>query len=373
MKAITTFQENKVWQLIAGYAICGVLFLLVLPQILSPFEVNLLGKFLTYAIAAVALDLVWGYTGMLSLGQGLFFGLGGYCFGMYLNLEKTDGALPDFMNLYGVFELPTFWQPFNSPVFAITAAFLVPGIIAFLLGAMVFQSRVQGVYFSIITQSLTALVALLLIGQQKAINGTNGITEMKTIFGNPLGEESTQLGLYVVTVLVLGVVFLISYILTNSRLGKIMVAIRDDENRIRFVGYNPVVIKTGVFALSAGISGIAGALFVPQVGIISPQQLGILASIEIVIWVAVGGRGTLVGAIVGALLVNVGKSTISSEYPDIWQLIMGALFVIVVLIMPRGIIGSLKSIYTWLQKHMANTTHPSDLESKEIRTRTEAI
>lgn len=320
--------------------ICGVILFLILPQVLSSFQLNLLGRFLTYAIVALGLDLIWGYTGMLSLGQGLFFGLGAYCFGMYLNLETAGKNLPEFMGLYGVTELPWLWQPFHSPVLAIILAVVFPMILAALLGFLVFRSRVQGVYFSIITQALTAIVALLLVGQQQLINGTNGITEMRTIFGYKLSDPGTKLGLYIITGLVLGGVFILCRFLVRSRFGRLLVAIRDDENRVRFAGYNPVVIKVCAFALSAGIAGLAGALFVPQVGIIAPKQLDITASIEIVIWVAVGGRGTLVGAILGALLVNTGKSVISSARPDIWQLIMGALFVGVVILFPKGLIGA---------------------------------
>lgn len=321
--------------------ICGVILLLVLPAALSPFQLNLLGRFLTYAIVALGLDLIWGYTGMMSLGQGLFFGLGAYCFGMYLNLEASGKNLPEFMGLYGVTELPWLWQPFHSPILAIGLAIIFPMIVAALLGYLVFRSRVQGVYFSIITQALTAIVALLLVGQQQLINGTNGITEMRTIFGFKLSSPDTKLALYITTALVLGSVFLLCRYLVRSRFGRLLIAVRDDENRVRFAGYNPVVIKVVVFALSAGIAGLAGALFVPQVGIIAPKQLDITASIEIVIWVAVGGRGSLVGAILGALLVNTGKSVISSARPDVWQFIMGGLFVGVVLLFPKGLIGSL--------------------------------
>jgi urea transport system permease protein len=323
------------------FVVCGVLLLFVLPAALSPFQINLLGRFLTYAIVALGLDLIWGYTGMMSLGQGLFFGLGAYCFGMYLNLEAVGKNLPDFMGLYGVTELPWLWQPFHSPILAIGLAIVFPMIVAAILGYLVFRSRVQGVYFSIITQALTAIVALLLVGQQQLINGTNGITEMKTIFGHKLSAPDTKLALYITTALVLGAVFLLCRYLVRSRFGRLLVAVRDDENRVRFAGYNPVVIKVVVFALSAGIAGLAGALFVPQVGIIAPKQLEITASIEIVIWVAVGGRGSLVGAILGALLVNTGKSVISSARPDVWQFIMGGLFVGVVLLFPKGLIGSL--------------------------------
>lgn len=341
------------------FMLFAVIFLVVLPLVLSDFQINLLGRFLTYAIVAIGLDLIWGYTGMLSLGQGLFFALGGYCFAMYLNLETAGTRLPEFMGLYGVTELPIFWQPFYSPVLAIILAILVPTLIAGGLGYMVFRSRITGVYFSIITQALTAIMALLLIGQQRVINGTNGITEMRTIFGYRLAEPDTKLALYIITVIVLGLVFLGSRALVRSRFGRVMLAIRDDENRVRFMGYNPAVIKTLVFMLSAAIAGLAGILVVPQIGIISPKQLDIAASIEIVIWVAVGGRGTLVGAVLGAILVNTGKSTISTNYPDIWQLIMGSLFVGVVLLFPKGIIGGIQEVYKRYQKLRAKPITPA--------------
>jgi urea transport system permease protein len=309
---------------------------------------------------------------MLSLGQGLFFGLGAYCFAMYLNLEKTAGAMPEFMGLYGVTELPLIWQPFHSPILAILIGIAFPMLIAGLVGYMIFRSRIQGVYFSIITQALTAIVALLLIGQQKVINGTNGITEMRTIFGATLADPNTHLALYIATVIVLGIVYLGCRWLIHSRFGRLLVAIRDDENRVRFMGYNTVVVKTLVFMLSAGIAGLAGVLFVPQVGIISPKQLDITASIEIVIWVAVGGRGTLVGAILGAILVNTGKSSISSANPDIWQLIMGGLFIGVVLLFPKGLVGSLKDGVKRLQSGLRRSpeyvppVEPSGIEIETV-------
>jgi urea transport system permease protein len=331
----------------------------VLPLFLSVFHVNLLGKYLTFAIAAIGLDLLWGYTGMLSLGQGLFFGLGAYCFGMYLNLEAAGEGLPEFMGLYGVTELPWFWQPFHSPILAILLAIAVPMLLAGLLGFMLFRSRIQGVYFAIVTQALTAIMALLFVGQQKLINGTNGITEMHTIFGFSLGEDSTKIGLYVATVLILALVYVLSRFLVRSRFGQIMVAVRDDEQRLRFTGYNPVFVKTMVFVLSAGIAGIAGALFTPQVGIISPTQLDIAASIEIVIWVAVGGRGTIIGAVLGAILVNFGKSTISSINPDIWQLIMGALFLVVVMLFRKGVVGTAQDGFKLPQLNKKQDSRPA--------------
>lgn len=321
-----------------GFTLIGAAFLLA-PLVLSNYQVNLLGRFLTYAMVALGLDMLWGYTGMLSLGQGLFFSLGAYCFAMFMTLETAGSGLPEFMGLYGVTDLPFWWKPFYSPVFAIIAAVIVPMVLAGGLGYMIFRSRIQGVYFSIITQAVTAIFALLLIGQQQVINGTNGLT-VRTMFGMRLADDGVKIGLYIATVIALGAVYLICRAVIRSRFGRLMIAVRDDENRVRFIGYNPVMVKTLVFMLSAGIAGIAGVLLVPQLGIISPKQLDIGASIEIVIWVAVGGRGTLVGAILGAVLVNTGKSTISTQYPDLWQLIMGSLFVGVVLLFPKGIIGA---------------------------------
>jgi urea transport system permease protein len=349
------------------FALWALVLLFIAPKILSPFDLNLLGKFLAFAIAALGLDLLWGYTGMLSLGQGLFFGLGGYCMALYVQLEQAKGKLPEFMGLYGVTSLPWFWEPFHSPVFAIAMALIIPMIIATILGFMVFRSRVQGVYFSIITQALTAIMSLLLIGQQQAINGTNGlpINYKGTMFGLPLSEPSTKLGIYLTTVICLGLAYLLCRYLVSSRFGKLLVALRDDENRLRFVGYNPVTIKVIVFAVSAALAGLAGALFFPQGGIISPAALGIVPSIEIVIWVAVGGRGTLIGAILGAIVVNEAKNVISSKNPETWTLIMGALFVGVVLLFPDGITGLIKRIRTMIAQRLGTAPLESSIAQPE--------
>jgi len=367
MSVLTQYKNHRLHWI--GFGIIAIIFLLVLPNVLSIFQLNILGKFLTFAIVAVGLDLIWGYTGMLSLGQGLFFGLGAYCFGMYLNLEAAGNKLPDFMSLYGVFELPALWEPFRSPVIAIALAILFPAFIAFLVGFMLFRSRIQGVYFAIVTQALTAIVALLLVGQQKLINGTNGLTEMKTIFGMPLAEDSTKVMLYLATVIVLGGVYLSGRWLVHSRFGRLLIAVREDEERLRFAGYNPVFIKTLIFTISAGVAGLAGALFIPQVGIISPAQLDIQSSIEIVIWVAVGGRGTLIGAVFGAILVNFGKSTISSEYPDIWQFIMGALFIGVVMYFPKGLVGTIQG---WLKPNTSDLVDKPSVSSATFSNKTES-
>lgn len=322
------------------------------PLYLSDFRMIQLGKFLTFAIVAVGLDLIWGYGGMLSLGQGLFFTLGSYGFAMYLKLQSSGGKLPDFMFWSGLKELPWFWAPFSSPIFAILAAILIPMLIASVLGYFIFRSRIQGVYFSIITQAITLLVSIWFVGQQAYTGGTNGITDLgkAQIFGNSLLSTATQRGFYFATVVVLALVYIFCRWMVSSRFGRVLVAARDNENRLRFLGYNLVSIKVLVFALSAAIAAIAGILYVPQVGIISPSNMGVVPSIEIVVWVAVGGRGTLMGAIIGALMVSFGRSYFSESYPAIWQYFMGALFIGSVLLFPQGVVGSVTQLGKWLAR-----------------------
>lgn len=367
-------------RLVYWAAVLGVasLFLFAVPQRLDPYQLNLLGRFLTYGIVAAALDLIWGFGGMLSLGQGLFFGLGAYAMGMYLKLEASGKSLPDFMDYNGLTSLPAFWKPFHSPIFAIAAAILVPMTVAAAIGFLIFRSRVQGVYFSIITQALTLIASILIIGQQPYTAGTNGLTSFTTLFGHSLSEDSTQTGLYWVTVVALALVFVLCHGITKSRFGKLLVAMRDDENRVRFLGYNPVVLKIIVFAISAGLTGLAGALFVPQVGLISPSQLAVSPSVEMVIWVAVGGRGTIIGPIIGAILVSWGKSTFSSDFPDSWQYFMGALFIGSVLVFPKGIVGTLIDSLRWCSARIhskqmivgfrpAPTESDSNVEAAELQ------
>lgn len=322
----------------------AVIFLLA-PQVLTEFRLSQLGKFLTFAIIAVGLDLIWGYGGMLSLGQGLFFGLGAYGFAMYLKLQSSGDKIPDFMFWSGLKSLPWFWEPFKSPVFAIPAALMIPALLAGVLGYFLFRSRVKGVYFSIITQALTLLTSIWFIGQQAYTGGTNGITNLGSakVFGYSLLSSQAQHGFYYLTAFCLLGVYILGRWLTSSRFGRLLVALRDDESRVRFLGYDPVVIKTLVFALSAMIAALAGMLFVPQVGIISPSSMGVVPSIEMVVWVALGGRSTLLGAILGALAVNYGKSFFSESYPDIWQTFLGLLFIGSVLFFPAGVLGALKS------------------------------
>ncbi|MFP4438113.1 MAG: urea ABC transporter permease subunit UrtC [Chloroflexaceae bacterium] len=321
------------------FVLVAFLLLVVAPLTLSEFRLSLMGRFLTFGMVAMSLSLIWGYGGMLCLGQGLFFALGAYAMGMYLKLEASGESLPDFMLWSGVRELPWFWVPFQSPLVAILAAIVVPMLLAGLVGYFIFRSRVQGVYFAIITQALTLVFSLLFVGQQPYTGGTNGITNLSTIFGIPLSDRSTEVVLYIATVICLGAVYLVSRWFTSSRFGRLLVAMRDDETRVRFLGYNPAILKTMVFGVSAGIAGLAGALFMPQVGIISPSVMGVVFSLEIVVWVAVGGRASLTGAVLGALLVNWTKSGLSENFPDFWQYFQGALFIGAVLLFPMGLVG----------------------------------
>ncbi|WP_293349102.1 MULTISPECIES: urea ABC transporter permease subunit UrtC [unclassified Microcoleus] len=331
-------------------AIVGAIALIaiaIVPGILADARLNQLGRFLALAIVALGIDLIWGYTGLLSLGHGVFFAIGGYAFAMHLKLQfppNTSSQLPEFMNLYGVTELPWFWQPFYSFPFSVLAIFIIPAILGGLLGYLVFRNRIRGVYFSILTQAATIVFFNFFNGQQKLINGTNGLTDFKTLFGATVNGRDTQYIFYILTVLFLAATYALCRWLTSGRFGRLLLAIRDDEVRLRFSGYNPTGYKVLVFAISAGLAGIAGALFTVQTGIISPKAMDIAFSIEMVIWVAVGGRATLSGAILGALLVNFGKSFLSEQFPEVWLFFQGALFLIVVTVLPDGLVG-------WVQYH----------------------
>ncbi|MEG3861308.1 urea ABC transporter permease subunit UrtC [Microcoleus sp. herbarium12] len=336
--------------LLKEVAIVGAIALIaiaIVPGILPDARLNQLGRFLALAIAALGIDLIWGYTGLLSLGHGVFFAIGGYAFAMHLKLQipaNASSQLPEFMSLYGVTELPWFWQPFYSFPFSVVAIFLIPAILGGLLGYLVFRNRIRGVYFSILTQAATIVFFNFFNGQQKLINGTNGLTDFKTLFGATVNSRDTQYIFYILTVLFLAATYALCRWLTSGRFGRLLLAIRDDEVRLRFSGYNPTGYKVLVFAISAGLAGIAGGLFTVQTGIISPKAMDIAFSIEIVIWVAVGGRATLSGAILGALLVNFGKSFLSEQFPEFWLFFQGALFLIVVTVLPDGLVG-------WLQNH----------------------
>jgi urea transport system permease protein len=337
-------------------ALLGLLLVVALPVCntlppgsalhLSDFTLNLFGKFLAYAILALGLDLLWGYAGVLSLGHGVFFGLGAYAMGMHLMLEigsksVYQSALPDFMVWNQVTALPLFWRPFYSSVFTVAAIVLVPAIFGFAFGYLAFRSRIRGVYFSIITQALALSAWLVFNRNEMNLGGTNGLADFKTIFGYPLSRASTQRGLYVATALALVASYLVCRWITTSRAGKILVAIRDSETRVLFSGYSPARFKLFVFVVSAVLAGVAGALYVPQVGIITPAKIGVLPSIEMVVWVAAGGRGTLVGAMAGAFGVNWMQSWLTTSYPDVWLLFLGGLFMGVVLFFPDGLAGAI--------------------------------
>ncbi len=314
---------------------------LILPAVLPPFRLNLLGRFLSLGIVALGIDLIWGFTGLLSLGQGIFFAIGGYAIGMYLQLNSLEpGQLPEFFGLYGVEELPSFWQPFTSPVFTFFAIWVIPALVAGVLGFLVFRNRIKGVYFSILTQAALLVFFNFFNGQQKLINGTNGLkTDTARFFGQLMGSDAVQRQLFWLTVLLAVGAWLLTRWLTSGRFGDALIAIRDDEPRLRFTGYNPTAYKTVVFAVAGALAGVSGALYTVQSGIVSPQYMAVPFSIEMVIWVAVGGRGTLIGAVLGAVLINYARSLVSEALPETWLFIQGGLFLLVVTALPDGLVG----------------------------------
>jgi len=357
------------WWILAAIVLFGMLF--ALPNALDPFRLNLMGKYLCFALVALGLDLAWGYAGVLSLGQSVFFGLGAYAFGMYLKMESAHGQLPDFMSWSGLDTLPRFWRPFGDPLFAIGTAILLPaacgGLLAYLLG----RSRITGVYFAIITQALAFIATTLFIGQQPFTGGTNGLTNFATIFGQPLKDPHVQAQLYRVTVLALAVCLALGLWLARSRFGRLLIALRDDEQRLRFSGYDPTLLKAAAFGVAGGMAGLAGALFVPQVGIVNPDSLGIILGIQMVIWVAVGGRGTLIGAVLGAVAVNAAQSAVSEKFPDVWQYGIGLLFVATVLLFPGGLIGGLRAIPQALRR--TGRRKPSEAATGEAEPRAQEL
>ncbi|EXJ16743.1 urea ABC transporter permease subunit UrtC [Imhoffiella purpurea] len=318
------------------------------PLHVSTYTVTLLGKYLTYALLAVAVDLVWGYLGILSLGHGAFFALGGYAMGMYLMLQIGDRGvygnpdLPDFMVFLNWHELPWFWHGFDMFWFAALMVILVPGTLAFVFGWLTFRSRVTGVYLSIITQALTYALMLAFFRNEMGFGGNNGLTDFKDLLGFDLQSDATRIGLFIASALALAGGYLACRYLVNSKLGRVAVAIRDAESRTRFIGYRVEQVKLWIFTFSAVLAGIAGALYVPQVGIINPGEFSPLNSIEIVVWVAIGGRATLYGAVLGALLVNYGKTYLTGVMPDAWLFALGGLFVLVTLFLPQGIAGLMR-------------------------------
>ncbi|HEX4403929.1 MAG TPA: urea ABC transporter permease subunit UrtC [Polyangia bacterium] len=325
-------------------AVLAVLAAVVVPAAAPPYMVPLLGKFLCYGIVALAMDLLWGYAGILSLGHGLFFALGGYGMGMYLMRSMAGegvyrSQLPDFMVFLDWKTLPWYWHGFQSFGFAVVALLVVPGLLALVFGWLTFRSRIKGVYLSIVTQALTYAAMLLFFQNATGFGGNNGLTDFKRILGWPLQAAQTKTMLYVISVIALVGTYLLCRFIVTSKLGRVLTALRDAELKTRFCGYESTNYKLFVWVLSAMLCALAGALYVPQVGIINPSEMQPSNSIEMAIWVAVGGRGTLTGALLGAWLINGGKSWLTAAFPSVWLYALGALFVIVTLFLPKGIVG----------------------------------
>lgn len=327
--------------------LAGLIFI-VLPLGLDIFRLNLVGKYLTYAFVAVGLVMCWGYGGVLSLGQGVFFGLGGYCMAMFLKLEASDPAstaiqstpgIPDFMDWNQITQLPWFWEPFHSFTFTLFAIPLVSVVLAFILGFAMFKRRVGDVYFAIVTQAVALILSVLIIGQQGLTGGVNGITDLKTMLGWDIRTDSAKYILYFVNGGLLIACIMFARFLISSKLGKLLLAMRDKEERVRFSGYDVANFKLFTFCIAAAFSAIGGAMFTLQVGFMSPSFVGIVPSIEMVIFAAVGGRMSLVGAVYGALLVNYGKTVFSETFPELWLFCMAALFIGVVMLAPNGLAG----------------------------------
>ncbi len=340
---------------LGGILLLALVILVVFPATLDIFRLNMVGKYLTYAFVAIGLVMLWGWGGILSLGQGIFFGLGGYAMAMFLKLEASDPrstsiqstpGIPDFMDWNQLTELPAWWVPFKHLPFAVIAVVAVPVVLAFIIGFAMFKRRVSGVYFAIITQAVALILTVLIIGQQGYTGGVNGITDLKTLLGWDIRTDSAKYVLYFVNAALLLAAIGLCWWVQASKLGTLLLAMRDKENRVRFSGYDVSMFQIFAFCLAAGLAGIGGAMFTLQVGFMSPSFVGIVPSIEMVIFAAVGGRMSLVGAVYGTLLVNFGKTYFSESFPDLWLFLMAALFIGVVLAFPDGLAG----VY---QKHVA--------------------
>lgn len=359
-------RTETVWFLVV------VVFLTILMPVANSFgwvdhfTLNVWGKYLCYAVLAISVDLLWGYMGLLCLGQALFFSLGGYMLGMHLMLMigsegvyarsgQNPELLPDFMVFLGHTQLPSFWKPFYSLPFALFMVLLLPGLLAYLFGRVTFRSRIKGVYFSILTQALTYAAALLFFRNDLLMGGNNGFTDFRSLAGANLRDPDTRRTLYILTAVLVCGVYLLCRWLTRTKFGLVQRAIRDSETRVLFSGYPAANYKLFVFTLCAMIAGVAGALYVPQVGIINPSEMTAEKSLEIIVWVAVGGRGTLIGPVMGAVLINALKSWATRAIPDLWPLLLGSLFVLVVLLMPRGIAGLPAQIRGMLNRRLRVT------------------
>lgn len=334
------------------FLVLACVIFMILPITLDIFRLNLVGKYLTYAFVAVGLVLCWGYGGILSLGQGVFFGLGGYCMAMFLKLEASDPestaiqstpGIPDFMDWNQLTELPWFWLPFSSFSFATIAVLIVPTLFAYIIGVAMFKRRVGGVYFAIITQAIASILTILIIGQQGYTGGVNGITDLRTLLGWDIRTDSAKYILYYINGILLFLCLLFAQFIRKSKLGRLLLAMREREDRVRFSGYDVANLKIFVFCIAALFSAIGGAMFTLQVGFMSPSFVGIVPSIELVIFCAVGGRMSILGAVYGTLIVNYAKTTFSESFPELWLFAMGALFIGVVMAFPNGLAGVYKA------------------------------
>jgi urea transport system permease protein len=359
MTAIIDWFQRKS---LGGLLLLALILLVVFPLTLDMFRLNLLGKYLSYSFVALGLVMLWGYCGVLSLGQGVFFGLGGYCMAMFLKLEASDPiatsiqstpGIPDFMDWIQFTSLPIWWIPFKSLPFTVAAIFLVPALFAFVMGYALFRRRIGGVYFAIITQAVALIMTVLIIGQQGYTGGLNGITDLKTMWGWDTRTDSAKVILYYLTVILLLVTIAACAWIQRSKLGTLLLAMRDKEDRVRFSGYDVASFRVFAFCLAAMISGMGGALFTLQVGLMSPTLLGIVPSIEMVIFAAVGGRMSLIGAVYGTLLVSFGKTYFSESFPDLWLFAMAAMFIAVVLAFPDGLAGVYNNrVRPWLRQRL---------------------
>jgi len=331
-----------------GVVVLSAIILVLFPAVFSIFRLNLIGKYLTYAFVGVSLVLLWGNGGILSLGQGVFFGLGGYCMAMFLKLEASDPistkiqttpGIPDFMDWNQITKLPLFWMPFKSLTFTLLAILIIPAFFAFIIGVAMFKRRVGGVYFAIITQAVALILSVLIVGQQGLTGGINGITDLKTVHGWDIRSDSAKYILYYVNgALLIGCVLFTRWVL-STKFGMLLLALREKEDRVRFSGYDVANFKTLAFCMSAVMCAIGGAMFTLQVGFMSPSFVGITPSIEMVIYTAVGGRLSVIGAVFGTLLVNFAKTFFSEQYPDLWLFLMGGTFIGVVMLFPDGLAG----------------------------------
>jgi len=343
---------------LAGIAVLALLLLVVAPSALSTFRLNNLGKYCCYAIAAVGIGLAWGRGGMLVLGQGLFFGLGAYAMGMHLKLEAAGpDAVPDFMMNFGSGVLPAWWEPFRSGAFTVVAIVVIPAVVAGVLGIAVFKRRIKGAYFAILSQALTVAFAALLVSQIKYTGGQTGLNSLSTFFGYNLYDPVNKQMVYMIAAALLIGMLLITFQLYSSRFGELLVATRDAEERVRFLGHDPANIKTVAFVIAAIMASIGGAMFVPLAGLINPREVSALASIMLIAGVALGGRASLLGPAIGALVVGYGRTSLSEAFPDQWTYFLGALFIVVILLIPNG----LTSLVTKLWRGLASKRGSSDL------------